>query len=134
MYKKLPKIYKKKFPFKISCPSFIYKDDYIPNIKMLGPFMDEIELLLFEAKDTDFLPSKKKIIEMGELGKKFDLSYNVHLPTDLSVTSPDKIQREITVESVKYVIDLTKNLDPSTYTLHLPCNSESMSGNLKKNG
>ncbi len=53
MYKKLPEIYKNSFPFKISCPSFIYKDDYIPNIKMLAPFMDEIELLFFEGKDIE---------------------------------------------------------------------------------
>ena len=48
-YPALSKSYKGLFPFKICTTSFIYPDHYIPNVKMLGPFVDEIELLVFES-------------------------------------------------------------------------------------
>jgi len=46
-YTALPKSYKHAYPFKLGTTSFIYPDGYVPNVKMLGPYMDEIELLFF---------------------------------------------------------------------------------------
>jgi hypothetical protein len=54
-YPRLTKSYKGFYPFKLATTSFIYPDDYIPNVKMLGPFVDEIELLLFESNDIESL-------------------------------------------------------------------------------
>ncbi|MBT8357208.1 MAG: sugar phosphate isomerase/epimerase, partial [Desulfobacterales bacterium] len=79
----MPKSYKGAYPFKLGTTSFIYQDDYIPNVKMLGPYIDEIELLLFESKPSS-LPNKKEIDELSLLSKEFDLSYNIHLPIDIS--------------------------------------------------
>jgi hypothetical protein len=47
MYPALNKSYKGLFPFNIGTTSFIYPDDYVPNVKMLGPYLGNIELLLF---------------------------------------------------------------------------------------
>ena len=88
-YPSLIKSYKGMYPFKIGTTSFIYPDHYIPNVKMLGPYLDEIELLLFESTGTDALPSKSVIAELSRLAKDFDLTYNVHLPTDISISDPD---------------------------------------------
>ena len=49
MYPALPKSYKGIFPFKIGTTSFIYPDGYVQNVKMLAPYLDEIELILFES-------------------------------------------------------------------------------------
>lgn len=119
-YPSLPKSYKGMFPFKICTTSFIYPDHYIPNIKMLGPWMDEIELLLFESQGADALPSKPVVAELVQLSRQFDLSYNVHLPTDVSLTDPGPARQKKAVETLVRVIEHVQPLLPSALVLHLP--------------
>lgn len=121
MYPQLPKSYKKAYPFKISAPSFIYPDDYIPNVQMLGPFLDEIELLCFESHRS-CLPSPMTIRELESLAKEFQFTYNVHLPSDLDPGSPEHKEQDRFVESMLRVMDLTQPLEPTAYILHLPYN------------
>ncbi len=119
MYPTLPQSYKGIYPFKLATTSFIYPDHMIPNIKLLGPYLDEIELLFFESTPSS-LPSRQEIKEMGLLAQEFDLSYNVHLPLDISLSDPDAALRQTALEANSRIIDLTAPLAPSTYTLHLP--------------
>ena len=119
-YPSLTKSYKGIYPFKIGTTSFIYPDHYIPNVKMLGPYLDEIELLLFESTGTDALPSKSVIKELSRLAKDFDLTYNVHLPTDISISDQDSKRQIHAVETMIRVIELVYPLCPSALTLHLP--------------
>ncbi len=121
MYLQLPKSYKNAYPFRISVPSFIYPDDYIPNIQMLGPYLDEIELLCFESRESS-LSSKKMIREMESLAKEFRFTYNVHLPSDLDPGNLERKEQNRFVESILRVMDLTQPLEPTTYILHLPYN------------
>jgi len=118
MYPPLPKSYKGLYPFKLGTTSYIYPAGYTQNVKMLAPYVDEIELLLFESA-PDSLPSNHEIKKLLSLSKEFDLTYNVHLPTDISLSDPDPSIRHAAVETLKKVIDLTALLCPSTYTLHL---------------
>ncbi|OQX26173.1 MAG: hypothetical protein BWK80_11860 [Desulfobacteraceae bacterium IS3] len=119
MYPTLPKSYKHAYPFKIGTTSFVYPAGYVPNVKMLAPYVDEIELLLFEsAKES--LPTISEIKTLSLLAKDFDLSYNVHLPTDISIVSHDAAVADAAAEALRRVIDLTSCLSPSTFTLHLP--------------
>jgi len=118
MYPALPKSYKGSYPFKIGTTSYIYPAGYTQNVKMLAPYVDEIELLLFESA-PDSLPSNHEIKKLLSLSKEFDLTYNVHLPTDISLSDPDPSIRHAAVETLKRVINLTASLSPSTYTLHL---------------
>ena len=121
MYPQLPKSYKNAYSFKISAPSFIYPDDYIPNVQMLGPFLDEIELLCFESHRSS-LPSSATIRELESLAKEFRLTYNVHLPSDLDPGNPERKEQDRFVESILRVMDLTQPLGPTNYILHLPYN------------
>jgi len=114
----LPKSYKGVYPFKLSTTSFIYKDSYVPNVKMLGPYLDEIELLLFESK-PGCLPKQNEIDELSILSKEFDITYNIHLPTDIYFSHKDPSVRQHAVETILRVLDLTSPLSPSTCTLHL---------------
>jgi len=114
----LPKPYKGIYPFKIGTTSFIYQDGYVPNVKMLGPYMDEIELLLFESKPGS-LPKKNEINELSLLSKEFDITYNIHLPTDIFVGDKDPSVRQFAVETILHVLDLTSPLNPLNCTLHL---------------
>jgi sugar phosphate isomerase/epimerase len=121
MYPQLPKSYKNAYPFKISAPSFIHPDDYIPNVQLLGPFLDEIELLCFESHRSS-LPSQETIRELKTLAREFRFTYNVHLPSDLYPGSPERKEQNRFVENILHVMDLTRPLEPTTYILHLPYN------------
>jgi len=107
------------FPFKIGTTSFIYPDSYAQNVKMLAPYLDEIELILFENTPSS-LPSNHEIKELFSLSNEYDLSYNIHLPLDISLGAPDASKRHFGIETIKQVMDLTASLSPTTYTLHLP--------------
>ncbi len=120
MYPRLSKSYKGVFPFNIGTTSFIYPDDYVPNVKMLGPYLENIELLLFESNHTDALPPKQVIGELANLAKDFNLTYNVHLPTDISISSRDPQQQSIAVEMIIRVVERVAPLCPTTLTLHVP--------------
>lgn len=114
----MPKPYKGIYPFKIGTTSFIYQDGYVRNVKMLGPYMDEIELLLFESKPGS-LPKKNEINELSLLSKEFDITYNIHLPTDIFFGDKDSSVRHLAIETVLHVLDLTSPLSPFTCTLHI---------------
>jgi sugar phosphate isomerase/epimerase len=126
MYPSLNKSYKGVFPFNIGTTSFIYPDDYVPNVKQLGPYLENIELLLFESNTTDALPSKKVIGELASLAKDFNLAYNVHLPTDISISSRDPQQQRVAVETISRVAERVAPLSPTTLTLHVPYNDDSL--------
>ena len=132
-YPTLPKSYKGAFPFKIATTSFIYPDDYVPNVKMLGHYVDEIELLLFESLRPDSLPSRAVIAELGRLAVEFDLSYNVHLPTDISISDRNFERQKDAVETMARVIDLVDPLDPSALILHVPYHEKSFEDPVVRN-
>jgi len=120
MFPPLPKSYKGMFPFKIGTTSFIYPDSYVQNVKMLAPYLDEIELIFFESTPYS-LPSNHEIKELFSLSNEYDLSYNIHLPLDISLGASNSSIRHFAMETIKQVMDLTASLSPTTYTLHLPC-------------
>lgn len=114
----LTKSYKKAYPFRLGTTSFIYPDDYLPNIRRIGPYLDEIELLMFESRSPENLPSTSLIEEMKEAAEMHDLRYNIHLPTDVSLTDPACQHRA--VEVLGRFIRRTLPLLPTAYALHLP--------------
>lgn len=118
----MTKSYKGLYPFRIGTTSFIYPDHYVPNVKMLGPYFDEIELLLFESLQPDVLPAPAVIAQLAHLAEKYDLTYNVHLPTDISITDPHPSKQKRAIDTILSIIDLTSPLSPSGYALHIPYN------------
>ena len=117
---------KKRFPFRLGTTSYIVPAAAIPNIRFLGPYVDEIELLLFESTGEYSLPSTDEIREMGQLASEFDLVYNVHLPTDVFSGDPDPAVRDRFKETILRFIDRTAPLNPTTCVLH--CESENADG------
>jgi sugar phosphate isomerase/epimerase len=120
MYMPLPKSYRGSFPFSIGTTSFIYPAQYAPNVKALGPFLDEIELLFFESTAESSLPSKGQVKELEMLATEFNLSYNIHLPVDIFPGDHQPGIRHKASETISRVMDLVANLSPTTHTLHLP--------------
>ncbi|MBU8911818.1 MAG: hypothetical protein KOO65_11170, partial [Desulfobacterales bacterium] len=106
-------------PFKLGTTSFIFPDHIIPNVKKLGLFFDEIEILVFESMPKEVLPSKDDVEELLYLSQKLDLTYNIHLPTDISLTHESLEERQKATNTILTVIDLFAPLNPTTHTLHL---------------
>lgn len=119
-YPSLGQSYKRRFPFRLSVPSFIYPADYLTNARRLGPFVDEIELLLLESQDQS-LPSVQEIADLAAFSQAMNFSYNVHLPIDLDICDADPDARRRAVERMAAVLKLTHPLSPTTHTLHLAC-------------
>jgi len=106
------------FPFKLSTTSYIYPDHVIPNVVMLAPFLDEIELVLFESDGKDNLPGEKAISRLISLSIHHEVNFNVHLPIDIFLGDRSEKVRSEGVSIVKRVIERTLCLNPSVYTLH----------------
>ncbi len=108
------------FPFRLATTSFIYPDHLAPNVRMLGPFVDEVELLFFESSPPESLPRPAEIRELANLAAGHQISYNIHLPLDLSLTDRSAARREAAIDTLKTIFDLAAPLAPSTWTLHIP--------------
>jgi sugar phosphate isomerase/epimerase len=113
----LSRSFKRRFPFSLATTSFIYADDYAPNVRLLGPFVDEIELLLFESGSV---PSRETVRDLAGLSREHAVGYNVHLPSDASIGHGDPRRRECAVASLLRVFERVSPLSPSTLTLHIP--------------
>ena len=118
--KELRESYKGIYLFRLGTTSFIYPDLYSENVKKLGPYIDEVELLFFESKHPDSIPDDYEIKELVRLKKELDITYNVHLPTDVTIAAANPNERKIAVEALSKIIEKTAPLDPVTYTLHIP--------------
>ncbi len=112
-------------PFCLGTTSFIYPGKILPNVRCLGPVFDEIELLVFESlpyQGMDVLPSKEEVTELKLLSRDLDLTYNVHMPVDVSLTDP--AERERATETLARVMVRMEELNPTTHTLHLAMEPE----------
>jgi sugar phosphate isomerase/epimerase len=108
--------------FRIGTPSFIYPDHIFPNVQKIGRFFDEIELLIFESLPASVLPAAEEIENLARLSEEMNVTYNIHLPTDVSLTHPSARERQHAAETFARVVDLCRPLAPSTHTLHLEMN------------
>jgi sugar phosphate isomerase/epimerase len=118
LYPEIAKSYKSLFPFKVGTTSYIYPAPILPNVVKLAPFLDEIELVLFESSGQENLPDPSQIQRLKKLSTDWDVRYNVHLPIDIYLGDP---RREVRTEGVRIVtkfIERTLPLSPSVYTLH----------------
>ncbi|WP_300454982.1 cobamide remodeling phosphodiesterase CbiR [Desulfobacula sp.] len=105
--------------FKLGTTSFIFPDHIIPNVRKLGAFFDEIELLVFESQPEDVLPSNEDVQTLLSLSQQLNLTYNIHLPFDVSLTGASLEKRQKAVDTLLGVIDRFAPLTPTTHTLHL---------------
>jgi len=104
---------------RLGTTSYIIPADILPNVKYLADKVDDIEIVLFESDDFSNLPSGNIIDELRLIAEKNDLSYTIHLPIDIDISSQNEIIRRKSVEKCLEVINLTEKLDPYGYVLHI---------------
>lgn len=117
-YLSLPKSYKKMFPFQLATTSYIYPDRIVPNVTFLAPYLDEIELVLFESAGQDALPDEEEVKALINLSSLHAINFNIHLPIDISLGDGSEEVRSKAVSVVRRTIERTLPLNPSVYTLH----------------
>jgi sugar phosphate isomerase/epimerase len=109
--------YKNSYPFRLATTSFIFPAGYTDNVRRLAPWVDEVELLLFES---NHLPDSTQISHLRSLSQTKHISYNVHLPTDIRLGAVDEQQRRQSIAAVAQTLERTAPLSATTNTLHLP--------------
>jgi len=102
----------------LATTSYIYPDLIVPNVAFLGPFFDEIELVLFESEGQDNHPDEKQINELINLSRSLEVGFNIHLPIDIFLGDKREEARSNGISIVKRMVDRTLCLNPSVYTLH----------------
>ncbi len=105
--------------FKLCTTSFIVPDHIIPNVKKLGPYFDEIELLVFESQPASVIPTKQDVQTLVQLAGEHELTYNVHLPVDISLSQGTLEGKKKAVHTLLNVLDRLAPLNATTHTLHL---------------
>lgn len=120
MHPSLQKSYRGIYPFRLATTSFIYPAGYEPNVRMLSPHVDEVELLFFDSLYDGSLPSDEEIGQLAEIAVAEGITYNIHLPVDVSISDPSPRKRGAAVDMMKHVFKKTGILDPTTWTLHVP--------------
>jgi len=108
-------------PFPLGTTSYILPDTIENNLKYLTGLKDieDIELVFFESKWKDSIPSLETIKVLGETAAKYGISYTVHLPYDVDVASSDYDERVDAIETWKTFINLTKDLPIHGYVGHI---------------
>jgi sugar phosphate isomerase/epimerase len=109
---------KNRFPFRLGTTSYIIPADLITNVRFLAPYVDDIELVLFEADDESNLPDEETVAELHSIARSEDLTYTVHLPLSLSLGAVDEEERRKSVEKALHVVELTSPLRPAAYVVH----------------
>jgi sugar phosphate isomerase/epimerase len=99
--------------YRLGSTSYVWPADILPNVRRLGPLVDDVELVLFEVDDYSNLPGAATVSELGDLSQGHDLTYTVHLPLDLTLAHPPSL------EKAGRVIACTRDLAPWAFVLHL---------------
>lgn len=115
---RLPRSWKNRYPFRLACPSFVYPADYDVNVDLLGPHVDEIELLLFESQAAS-LPTPGMISRLADLGARHAVGYHVHLPTDMALVGDLAAGRCAAAAKISAITRLVAPLKPRFFILHL---------------
>ena len=113
----LPANCRGRFPFRLGTTSFIVPDDYLPNVRGLAPWFDEIELLFFEAGED--VPPPSLVDGLAAARHELGIGYNVHLPVDLPLCDENGAVRRQAAGRMGRIIKALSSLEASTATLHL---------------
>ncbi|MBB5022530.1 cobamide remodeling phosphodiesterase CbiR [Desulfurispira natronophila] len=94
---------------RLAAPSFILPAQRLENVQYLQGLVDEVQLLYFCSQQPEDFPDE---MEVAALARE-PINYNVHLPYDRSLHSPDSW------EVMGKFLHSLQPLQASTHTLHL---------------
>lgn len=97
--------------------SYVLPADLIPNVRLLAPLVEDIELILFEG-EVDNLPSPPEVGILRDLGREGGCGFTVHLPLDVGLGEEEDSLRRRGQDVCLRVMELTSPLEPRAYVVH----------------
>src|SRR5262245_12604637 len=109
---------KSAFPFRLGTTSYIYPGEIVPNVELLGDFLDEIQILLFEGNTYSNIPDLETIRTLNSLAASKGISYSIHLPLDAYPGHEDENIRKESVAMIRRIYDVGLELGCKRFVLH----------------
>jgi len=107
----------------LAATSFVFPAGWAENARLLGPVVDEIQLLLFESAPAS-LPTPGEVEALAAVARDTGVGYSVHLPLDIFLGSVSKDVRKKGVDAIMRIVDATAVLHPRTHIVHLECEAD----------
>ncbi|MCI0448079.1 sugar phosphate isomerase/epimerase, partial [bacterium] len=109
---------KNTFPFRLGTTSYIYPGEILPNVELLGDFLDEIQLLLLEGKTYSNIPNAATIHDLNQLADTKKITYSVHLPLDAYPGHEDEVIRKNSVVMILRIYEVGTALGCRHFVFH----------------
>ena len=110
---------KGRYPWRIGATSFVLPADVSENVDFLAERVDDIQLLFFESASQATLPHKVDVSYLKNVAGEHNVTYTVHLPTDLSLGSSKQVLRDEAVGEILRLMDELAPIGPQAFDLHL---------------
>ncbi|MBU4261742.1 MAG: sugar phosphate isomerase/epimerase [Proteobacteria bacterium] len=115
---------KGRYPWRIGATSFVIPAGIEENVRYLADRVDDIQLLFFESPSQCRLPQQVDVHLLQGLAQEHDLSYTVHLPSDIQPGSSDEGVRQQAIAEIIRLMAQLAQLSPLCYDLHLALQPE----------
>jgi sugar phosphate isomerase/epimerase len=117
-------------PFRLGVPSYVYPADILPNVESLAPYVDDVELVLFESRETDDRGEREKQtpnIQHQAPPKRFAQASRTPNAQCLTTACPakpwrsreDRVSNIPSADTIARLAELAHQHD-LTYTIHFP--------------
>lgn len=110
---------KGRYPWRLGAPSYVIPEAVLPNVELLAPVVDDVQLLFFESSNTSQLEHEVPVAALAELAAAHDLTYTVHLPTDIFLGHADAATRQAGIDEIERLVAQLAPLRPLAFDLHL---------------
>ncbi|MCI0605569.1 sugar phosphate isomerase/epimerase [bacterium] len=106
------------FPFRLGTTSYIYQGEIVPNVELLGDFLDEVQLLLFEGENHSNIRDHSTILQLNQLAEQKNISYSIHLPLDAYPGHEDETIRRNSVAMIRHIYEVGIELQCRRFIFH----------------
>jgi len=112
----IPRLLKKekRFPFRVSCPSYVLPTGYVENVTYALGKVDDVQLLAFDWLPEDPLFKEETLSTLRYLAADGGLTYSLHMPVNPKVF----VDFEGRLQSTLKIIEKTESLNISAFTFH----------------
>ncbi len=112
------------YPWRLGATSFVFPAGVYENVLFLADKVDDIQLLFFESPSESLLPHHVNVPLLREKAVEYDLSYTVHLPSDIRPGSDSAAIRQKGVAEIARLFEELLPLNPLAFDLHLALEHE----------
>jgi len=116
-----------RLPFALGSTSYVIPANIVTNVRALAPFVDDVELILFESQKISNMLTDKEVRALRKLAAEHGITYTVHLPTEYKVGVADPCERQKYIVSARRVIEICTPLEPRAWIVHLEGGNPNMS-------